>query len=138
MPLPWIALLAGTLANKMSADREKASLGTEIRRNQAQKLGGNTAVLDAMLGRRQIDNQQSDNMSNMLVQQLVGQLGSKPKDTTTPVTSGNGQVGGAIGGTGLFGPDGPYDPMNKALTPGPGQQTFEPDWEEQQRRSWRQ
>lgn len=139
MPLPWIAMLAGVLANKMGAEREKKSLGTQIRRNQAQKMGGDTRVLDAMLGRKEIEGRESDNMSNMFIQQLVGQLGQKPKDNTTPVTSGNGQLGGTIGGTGLMEPQGPYDPMNQATAPmyGGGTPTIGPDEEEIMRRGWR-
>jgi hypothetical protein len=140
MPLPWIALLAGTLANRMQSEGAKKDLVQDVRRRQAKRLGGNTEMLDAMTGKKAIENQESDNMSNMLVQQLVGKMG-EPSRAGTNVTSGNGLLGGSVGGTGLRESDdlkGVYDPSNRSLIPDTvkGSHQFDPDDEERQRRAW--
>lgn len=147
---PFIAILASVLANKMNSDRERQQLGVGIRRNQAAKMGGDTSRVDAILGRKQIENNESNAMTNTFIQQLVGQLGQKAAPGGTDVK--NSMLRGAIGSTGLTDPqadlDAPYDPKTRAITPGvlersasdPGESAADrlrEDQEEQQRRLWR-
>lgn len=96
---PWLMALAGTLAAKAQGGDQREQLAADIARRNAQRLGGNTDMLDAVAGQRAIDDQQSQSMGNMLATSLVGQLakaGDKP--TPQPAAAAPARAAGGMAG----------------------------------------
>lgn len=95
---PWIGLLAGTLASKMgSADQRKAAAG-EIMAKNAARMGGDTSAIEGAIANKQIENQESQGLSKLFINQLVGKL-EDPKSTVGP--GSKPQLGATEGNTGL-------------------------------------
>jgi hypothetical protein len=95
--LPWLGVLAGTLATKMgSADKRQAAAG-EILSKDAARMGGDTSAVDAAIANKNINNQESQQLSNLFIQQLVGKLGQPQASTPGSDPS----LGATAGNTGL-------------------------------------
>lgn len=73
--IPWMMALAGTLAAKMKSGEERRRLAAQIQARNAQRLGGNTDMLDAITGRQAIDASEGQAIGKALSGSLVGQLG---------------------------------------------------------------
>lgn len=138
--LPWLGVLAGTLAAKMgSADKRKAAAGEILAKNAA-KMGGDTSAIDAAVANKRIEGEESQALTNMFIQQLVGKLQAQPgANMGTDVTQD--KLGGMAGQTGLQ-----YDTTTNAagkpqqvMIPGYGQKSsvLTPEYEEELRQSWR-
>jgi len=90
--VPWIMGLAGLLAAKQGSGAQKKQLAGELMSRNAQRLGGNTDVLDATVGRNAIEAQEGQAIGGALANSLVGHFSDKaaaaaPKAAPAPAVA---------------------------------------------------
>jgi hypothetical protein len=71
---PWLGVLAGTLATKTGSSAARRQAGADILRRNAQKLGGDTNMLDARMAENAIGDQEAKQLTGLFTQQLVNKL----------------------------------------------------------------
>lgn len=88
--VPWIMALASVLGAKAQSGAAKKKAAADIMARNAQRLGGNTDMLDAVSAREAIDSQEGQTIGAGLAQSLVGRLGQQ-QPSATPRSGGGDQ-----------------------------------------------
>jgi hypothetical protein len=85
--LPWLMALAGTLSAKAQSSGARDQLASQIASRNAQRLGGNTDMLDAVTGRKAIANQEGQAIGGSIANAFLGQ----PDEPGQPPTAAAGR-----------------------------------------------
>lgn len=74
---PWLAAAAGLLSANQKADEARTEAAAGFRQRAAKRLGGDGGPMEAVGQKQAIERQHSNDLTDVFINTLVGQLGKK-------------------------------------------------------------